>query len=285
MSCKNRIGLHVRLDSNLASLTDTAQNYDTQIFQFFLVQPKNDKYIKITPEELENFLKIKKEHDFDFYIHSSYWINLCTGKPSGAKASQEITKKELDIAKKLNIKYLVLHPGSATGHRRTNADPLSKKAGLKALARRLNRILKEETEVEILLENTAHGNRTIGSNIEDFAILQKMFEFPEKINYCLDLGHAFAYGYDLEKTDAFINLIDKNMEIDKIKLIHIHDSAEKQGSKLDKHEVPGKGFIPEKHLIDIINHPKLKDIPVIIEAPPLSLEENKEVLDKVKGWL
>ncbi|MBD3231269.1 deoxyribonuclease IV [Candidatus Dependentiae bacterium] len=284
MESKRKIGLHLRLTTSLTSLIKQAEKYESKIFQFFLVKQKNYKYIKITSEDFKNFLNIKKKQNFEAYIHSSYWINLCTGKFLGIKGSKKILQKEITLAKKLKIKYLVLHPGSATGYKKNSDDTRNQLAGIKALAKGLNDILKNENFVQILLENTAHGNKTIGSNLQDFAILKKFIKYPDRINFCLDLAHAFAYGYNLENTEQFINLIDENMELKKIKLIHLHDSAERQGSKLDKHEIPGKGFIKLKIFKNIVNHPKLKNIPIIIETPQLTFKENKKLLDAVKNW-
>jgi len=74
------------------------------------------------------------------------------------------------------------------------------------------------------------------------------------------------------------------MGLEKIKLIHLHDSAEKKGSKLDKHEIPGKGHIGKKILKSIINHKNLKKIPVILELPAIDKKETINVYKDIKGW-
>ena len=177
-----------------------------------------------------------------------------------------------------------MHPGCATGHKTTTQDPTGKLASIKKLATILTKILKKEDKVQILLENTAYANRSIGSNITDFKTLLDMLEDPNKINFCLDLAHAFAYGYNLEKINDFILFIDKNMGLEKIKLIHLQDCAYPRGSRIDKHQHLGKGFIGIKPLKEFIQHPKIKNIPIILELPNTEKNEVKNSLKTVFSW-
>ena len=148
----------------------------------------------------------------------------------------------------------------------------------------LNKILKKEDPITLLLENTTHENKTIGSNLNDFKLLKPLLTQPQKIGFCIDTCHAFAYGYDLEKTDSFVETLDQTMGLKNIKLIHLNDSAKPQGSKIDKHAVPGKGLIGKKILQKIINHKKLKHIPIIIEPPVISNQKIQEMLNNIKEW-
>ncbi len=283
MNCNREIGLHLKLKSNFASIFKQAQKYKIKIFQFFLTDPVHNKYFKILPEEQNEYLKLR--HAFsNVYIHSSYWINPATGNQECLKISKKLLKKEIRVAKKFGIKHLIMHAGTAKGHKNSSQDPMGKISGIKTLAKILNNVLQKEDNIEILLENTAHANQTIGSDITDFSLLKTMLNKPEKINFCLDSSHAFAYGYDLKKTDQFINLLDKHLGLEKIKLIHLNDSAEKIGSKLDKHEIPGKGLIGKNTLKKIINHPKLKNVPLIMELPEITKNETLNILLEVKSW-
>jgi deoxyribonuclease-4 len=201
---------------------------------------------------------------------------LATGLSVSSKISRALLKKEIALANKLEINYIVTHAGSAKGH--------EKEEGIKALAKILNGVLKSESAVKILIENTAHGNRAICSDLCDFIELKKLIKSPEKIGFCLDTAHAFSYGYDIAKTDDFVTLLDQTMGIENIKLIHLNDSAEPHGSKLDKHEVPGKGLIGKKTLQKLINHDKLKDIPIIIEPPQVEIKEIEKIINQIKKW-
>ncbi|HML19249.1 MAG TPA: TIM barrel protein, partial [Candidatus Dependentiae bacterium] len=74
--------------------------------------------------------------------------------------------------------------------------------GIDELARSLNYVMKYEREITIVLENTTHGNLSVGSDITDFKLLRAKLDYPERISFCIDTAHAYSYGYDLkEKTN------------------------------------------------------------------------------------
>ncbi|MBD3273438.1 deoxyribonuclease IV [Candidatus Dependentiae bacterium] len=281
---KRNVGLHLKLKTNLSSLIEAALSYKIKIFQFFLTKEKTGKYLKLDNKDLKNFLKIRKQFD-DLYIHSSYWINLASGKKIGYQTSQKLLKKEIELAKKLRVNFIVLHPGSASKFKSTPKDPRCRIKGIDNFTRALNKILKKENKVKILLENTAHSNRTIGSNLNDFKLIRNKLDFPEKIKFCIDFAHAFSYGYDIENVINFTKLLDKTMDLDNIKLIHLNDSIEKRGSRIDKHEIPGKGLIGEKILKKLLKHPKFNNKPIILELPKVTREKTLFSLKKVHSWL
>lgn len=277
------IGLHIKLKSNLENLIKTAEYFPINIFQFFLIKENTGRYPKLESKDLKIFLKARKNFK-KIYIHSSYWINLASGKSVGYKTSQRILKKEIKLSKKLHSNYLVLHPGSATKFKSTPQDPKCKLKGIENLVRALNNVLKNEYSVKILLENTAHANKTIGSDLIDFKLIRERLKFPEKVKFCLDFAHAFSYGYKLDQADDFIKLIDKTMGIENIKLLHLNDSKEKKGSKIDKHEIVGKGFIGEKTLKSLVLHKKLQNIPLILELPNISTKNTLFSLKNIYEW-
>lgn len=286
MNYKSQIGLHLRLsDDNISSVAQQAQRLNLSCFQFFVTAPPNhDKYLKITAKERAKFLQLSEQFTH-LYIHSSYWINPSTGKKDSSTISRQLLKKEIEIAKQLNVQALVLHGGSAKGHLKTEDDPLCKKQGIQSLAKILNTVLKNETEVKILLENTAHGNQTIGSDLQDFVLLKEYLEFPEKIGFCLDLAHAHSFGYNLSNGDSFAQTLDKAIGLSNIHLLHLNDTNEKLGSKKDRHAIPGQGEIGKDNLIKLLNSPYFINIPKISELPLMTMEEMQIFLADVNTWL
>jgi deoxyribonuclease-4 len=101
----------------------------------------------------------------------------------------------------------------------------------------------------------------------------------------LDTAHAYLAGYDITAEEGLKELlgeIDKFVGISLIKVIHLNDAKDKLGSKRDRHEHIGKGKIGLEGLKRIINHPKLKDIPFILETPKKSDEDDRMNLNTVR---
>ncbi len=61
--------------------------------------------------------------------------------------------------------------------------------------------------------------------------------------------------------------------LSRIELIHLNDTREKKGSKIDRHEVPGKGLIGEDALKMFINQPELAHVPILLELPLCRLKK------------
>ncbi len=284
MQLHNNLGLHLRLDTTLQALINDAKRFQVKTLQFFLTASPKMRYLSFSNEEQKEFLALNLSLNGNIFVHSSYWINPASGKTLSFDISKSLLQKEMNIARRLAIPYIVLHPGSATDFKKNSQDPLCKQSGLERVASLLNTLLKKETFLPILLENTAHANRSIGSDLNDFIRLKEMLNHPEKVQFCLDLAHAFSYGYDVHNSDSFLNTVDKTMGFSSLKLIHFNDSAELCGSKKDKHAVPGAGYIGIEALKKYLLHPKLQRIPKIIELPSLPPETIHTIYNSIITW-
>jgi len=272
----DRVGLHLRLDESLHAMVEKAIRLQLPFFQCFFMSLSTNKLIKLSQKEIDEFLAIRHKYFGDLYLHGSYWINLSSLLYNGYRALE----RELALAKKLAFTHLVIHPGSAKG-----AD--NRMQGIDALAQALNTLLAQEDEIKIVLENTAHGNLTVGSDITDFKQLIKKIEKPEKLFFSIDTSHAYSYGYDISndaEQDAFIALIDNVIGLDRVVLIHLNDTNQKCESRIDRHSVPGEGNIGEHALKRFIFNPKLVHIPVVMELPVLPEEDELAILQKVRSW-
>lgn len=262
----NNLGLHLRLFDSFENLAIKANELELTIFQNFLINTATGKYIKFDSNDIKNFLALRGKFQ-DLYLHASYWINLCSESDGGVR----LLAREIENAKRLEYTHIILHPGSTKGLEDRNR-------GIDYLAKRLNKICKNEFDLKIVLENTAHGIQNIGSELEDFKLIQDKLDF--EVFYCLDTAHAFAQGYDIKNnSDLFINDVKKYMGLDKVVLIHLNDSLEPLGSCRDMHALPGFGDIGLEALKEFISKDIFKQKNVILESPGSSTEEqNKEII-------
>lgn len=272
---RQRIGLHIRLSKSILEPMQKAQRLKLPFFQCFFVLQATGRLIKVTEHEVSMF-RSQRQHFNQLYLHGSYWINLASLGYNGYRALES----ELNLAKQLEFSAMILHPGTAKGAKK-------KEQGIDALARALNKLLKFEHEICVILENTAHGNLTIGSDILDFQQLLVKINHPEKIYFCIDTSHAYSFGYDIRKPhdqEIFIEFLDNTIGIDRIKLIHLNDAKERLGSRIDRHAIVGEGEIGKEALRRFILHPKILHIPIIMELPVLSETREVAILDEVYSW-
>jgi deoxyribonuclease-4 len=137
------------------------------------------------------------------------------------------------------------------------------------------------------MEVAAGSGNIIGDRVEELALIYSQLERKALVGFGLDTQHMWASGYDLVNDhESVIAIVDGELSIDKVWSIHMNDSKTECGSKKDRHENIGDGLIGAKALERIFNHPKLRQIPFILETPALeSLEGARTEVDKLLAFL
>jgi deoxyribonuclease-4 len=273
---KNRLGVHIRMNASLYDVIARADSLELPFFQCFFVSQESSRLIQPTSDEVRAFLKERRSRYDDLFCHASYWVNLASLGNNGYPQ----LRREIVLAKRLEFTHIVLHAGTAKG-------AVDKSEGIDALAIALNNLFKRERDITILLENTCHANLAIGSDILDFKQLLEKLDKPERIGFCIDTAHAHSFGYNIADSsghDAFIDFLDATIGIDRIKLIHLNDTVELLGSRIDRHGIVGQGRIGTDALKAFVLHQKLQNIPLLMELPDLPVGQERVILDRVRGW-
>ena len=108
----------------------------------------------------------------------------------------------------------------------------------------------------------------IGYEFEQLRKIIDGVEHKERIGICLDTCHIFSAGYDIvNKLEEVLEDFDRIIGLDKLKAIHLNDSLMPFGAKKDRHAPLGEGEIGLNAIINILTHPKLKDLPFFLETP------------------
>jgi deoxyribonuclease-4 len=268
------VGLHIRLTGTIFDVAQKAYAFKMPLFQCFFIHQETNTFIQLTEQEIALFLKEWRPLFKNIYLHGSYWINLAS-EFSGNK----ILLREIELAKKLAFTHIVLHCGAAKRVK-------DKSSALALIAKKLNKITKTENDMVIVLENSAHGGRSLGGDFHDFSFIKERLDQPEKIQFCLDTAHAYSYGYDIvdsQKRQDFLQLVDKTVGFANIALIHLNDTQQICGSLIDRHENPGTGLLADA-LPGIIDYPPLANVPIILELPVMNEQEELQILDRVRSW-
>ena len=278
-----KIGAHVSISGGFVKVLDREEKLGGNCGQVFVHSPRVWSFGDLTDEEAEEFRKEYKNRGWGpILVHSNYLINLATPKPDLFKKSVETLKEELKRAGKLDMEYVVFHPGSHTGS--------GVEKGIQSIVQGLNMVkdtIPEDTK--LLLENTAGKGTSLGKDAEQ---LEKMIDQSEltfeETGICLDTCHAFSAGYNIhnkEGLNKFIDDFDSRVGWENVKAIHLNDSKHPQGSEKDEHEHIGEGEIGEKGMKQIVNHPKIKEKPLVLETPVDKEKGYKENIEEVKKLL
>lgn len=275
------IGAHTSISGGVHTAVEKATKMDFTAMQIFTKNNNRWKAKDLADEEIENFKSSLKESKIKFVItHDSYLINLCSANKSTLKKSRDAYIDELKRCDKLGIKYLNFHPGSHGGK--------GEEYGIKLIAESLN-ICHDRTKdisVSSMLEATAGQGTMLGYRFEQLQKIIELVEDKDRMTVCIDTAHIFAAGYNIKNPEEYENVIkdfDNIIGLEKLKCFHINDSKKELGSRVDRHEHIGKGFIGKEGFANIMNDDRLKDIPKILETP--KGKEMKEDLENIKTLL
>lgn len=256
------IGSHVSFkgDSGLIGSVKEAISYGSNTFMFYTGAPQNTNRSPIDDSKTIEAYKLMKENDMDLrniVVHAPYIINPANYK--NRDFSINFLRQEIDRVEALGVTKLVLHPGSHVG--------LGIENGISNIISVLNSCVLSDTNVDICLETMAGKGSELGTNFKEIKQIIDGVVYKDKIKVCLDTCHINDAGYDLNKFDQVLEEFDNIIGLEKLACLHINDSKNIKGSHKDRHENIGFGQIGFDNLIKIIYHPKLKDIPKILETP------------------
>jgi deoxyribonuclease-4 len=118
------------------------------------------------------------------------------------------------------------------------------------------------------MENSAGAGGTIGRSIEELATIHERMGRPERLGVCLDSCHLYVSGVDVTDSaalDACLDELDAAIGLEKLRALHINDSAMPFGSNRDRHANILGGEIGEKLGVFLAN-PRLQGLPAVLET-------------------
>jgi deoxyribonuclease-4 len=274
------LGVHVSGAGKIYEAFDRAQALGCNTMQIFSRNPQQWRHSALNVADIAEFKK--RQHKFKIspvFIHIPYLINLASPNPRLYHASIEAYITDIKEADKLKADYIVTHMGS---HKET-----SEEEGIKRLISALNKIIQEtkNTKVGILLENTAGSGSWLGYKFIHQKEILAGIKQKERLGLCFDTAHAYVAGYDVATQKGLedtLEEIDNLVGINRLKLIHLNDAKDKLGSHHDRHEHIGKGYIGLAGMRRIINHPKLRKLPFILETPKMTSKSDAMNLKTVR---
>ena len=221
-------------------------------------KPLTDESIRLFKE---NLAKVGIEPRF-VMPHDSYLINIGSPDPDKRRKSLDALLDEATRCDQLSIPLLNFHPGSHMGE-------LSEDECLGVIAEGIEEVLAKTTQVTLLIEATAGQGTNVGYKFEHLAAIIAKVKTKKRVGVCIDTCHIFAAGYDIRTPKAYKETIARFDDIVGLKYLggmHLNDSKYDFGTKKDRHENIGKGFLGIDAFRNVMTDPRLDDIPLILET-------------------
>ena len=260
----DELGAHVSAEGGVRNAPARARAIESVVLQLFTKQPSRWAEPELSDEEVEAFLAAREEHGIRVAgAHDSYLINLSSPDNRLRGMSRRSFQAELERCARLELDFLVTHPGNATDK--------DIEAGLERNAKGVTRCLEAvEGPTRVLLELTAGTGTTVGASFENLRTILDHVpdEQQDRVGICFDTCHAYSAGYDLVNDyDGVWDAFDEVLGLDRLGLIHMNDSKHPFAARKDRHEEIGEGTLGDEPFRRIMNDPRLRDVPKVLETP------------------
>lgn len=269
-----KIGSHVSMKGKkmLTGASEEAASYDANTFMIYTGAPQNTRRKKIEEMNIkagfEHMASVGIDKD-DIVVHAPYIINLGNvNKPDNFDFAVEFMKDEIKRAEALGATQMTMHPGAHVGE--------GPEIAIEQIAKGLNQILHKDQKIQIALETMAGKGTEIGRTFEELKAIIDQVDLDEKLSVTLDTCHVHDAGYDLTDFDVILEEFDQVIGLDRLKVLHINDSKNEMGAHKDRHANIGHGHIGFETLNKIVHHPKVADLPKILETPYVQVGDDKK---------
>lgn len=253
-------GCHLSASGGNAVMVKTALSIGANTFAFFTRNPRGSKAKPEDPADAAEAAAMLEENHFGKLVaHGAYTMNLCTSDADARAFAAGILEDDLRRMAALPGNFYNFHPGSHVGQ--------GTQAGIDYIAAALKNALRHDYPVTVLLETMAGKGSEIGGRFEELRdILDAVGS--ENVGVCLDTCHVYDGGYDIvNDLNGVLAEFDRVIGLNRLHALHLNDSKNPFASHKDRHECLGKGSLGLETFRRIVNHPQLKDKPMILETP------------------
>ncbi len=272
-------GSHLSISDGMAAAALRAAELGFESVQVFTKNQRQWKTKPLDERAADDWLAAIEELGWAgrTVSHASYLINLASPDDELWHKSIDLMTEEINRCERLEIPFLVHHPGAYTTS--TAAE------GLERIAEAYRGLLLRTAgfATVLCLEDTVGSGSNMGRTFEELAALRDLIVEKtgagHRVGFCFDTCHAHAGGYDMstrESAEGVLAEFDRLCGLEHLRVVHLNDSIGELGSRRDRHAHIGAGTIgggtTSRSLLQsgfaaVVNHPALKTVPMILETP------------------
>jgi deoxyribonuclease IV len=256
-------GAHVSSSGGIHTAIDRIEEMGGDAVQVFTQSPRTWRPTNHKPETFERFKERRAEAGIGAVVcHALYLVNLASPKDDLYEKSLKSLRNTIEVGCAIEADAVVFHIGSHLG------------AGFEAGIERVCTAMRELLElcgdrIWFLMENSAGAGGTIGRSLDELATLFDRLDGHPRLGICLDSCHLFVSGVDVtarQALDEALDDLESKIGLDRLRTLHVNDSAAPLGSNRDRHANIGEGLLGEE-LGVFVAHPILQDLPALLEVP------------------
>jgi deoxyribonuclease IV len=261
-------GAHVSSAGGIDTAIDRIAAMDGDCVQVFTQSPRMWRTTDHKPEAIERFGAKRRAAGIGGVLcHALYLVNLAAPDDVVYEKSVRTMRATVDAACAIGADAVVFHVGSHLG--------AGFEAGLERSAAALEQILERcAGDTWLCIENSAGSGATIGRSLDELATVLDRLDRHPRLGICLDSCHLHATGYDVTDrgaVDALVAEVDERIGLDRLRALHVNDTATELGSNRDRHANILEGQMGEG-LGAFVSHPAFQHLGAYLEVPGVDKE-------------
>lgn len=270
------IGSHLSASKGYVHMAKEAVSIGANTFQFFTRNPRGGSAKKIDENDVRDCMEYMSKNGFaKILAHAPYTLNPCSKDEKIREFALNTMTDDLMRMEYTPNQLYNFHPGSHVGQ--------GIETGIEMISGMLDKVLTPQLTTTVLLETMAGKGSEVGSRFEELREIIDRVKLSDKLGVCLDTCHVYDAGYDIvNDLDGVLERFDKIIGLDRLKAIHLNDSKNPFESHKDRHEKIGEGSIGIEAMTRIINHPRLKNLPFLLETPN-NIDGYKNEIELLRG--
>lgn len=264
------IGAHVSASGGVELVPVNAHEIGATAFALFTKNQRQWEAKPLTKQSIDAFKSNCEKFGYkphQILPHDSYLINLGHPEPEALQKSRNAFLDEMQRCEQLGLDRLNFHPGS-------HLNQITEEQCLTTIANSINLALDKTTGVIAVIENTAGQGSNLGFSFYQLKKIIDQVNDKSRVGVCIDTCHAYSAGYDMKTKAGFEKVFAEFEEVvgfEYLKGMHLNDTKKELGSRVDRHDNLGKGFLGLELFECIMNDPRFDGIPLILETPDETL--------------
>jgi deoxyribonuclease-4 len=258
-----KFGAHVSSAGGIDTAIDRIEAMGGDCVQVFTQSPRMWRPTNHKPEAVARFHSRRDEAGIGGVVcHALYLCNLAAPDDTIYEKSIDTLRSTVDAAAAIGADAVIFHVGSHLG--------AGFEVGLERAAAALARVLERcDGDTWLVMENSAGSGATIGRSIDELAIILDRLDGHPRLGICLDSCHLHASGYDVTDpavVDALVREVDAQIGLERLRALHVNDSAVALGANVDRHANILEGQLGEG-LGAFLAHPAFQGLSAYLEVP------------------
>lgn len=259
------LGCHLSKREGYLFMAKEAVSINANTFQYFTRNPRGGAVAKLDQKDIAAYDAYAKEHGITQVCgYAPYDVE--PANPDAPKRDFTLMVMSEDLARLEEApgEYYLVRSGSAPG--------ISEDAAIKNVSNALNETITASQTTMVLLDTMAGEGDQIGWTFDQLSKMIEGVDMSEKVGVCLDCAAAWAAGYDIKgNLDGVLDEFDQKIGLEKLKCVHLNDSKEERGSRVDRHVRIGEGRIGFEALAALTKSPRLAGRAFYLEEPHSTL--------------